>query len=448
MDIQAIDLYLQKLQEGVTLHNTIHDADMADYLEDVKHQDIEKFFAYLDSLPLKLKADTLMELPVPFQIDFILAHDADNLAQIIEVMESDDGADFVQAIHKTDPKKAEELLKRLKNQTQETIEKLMHYQSNEAGSVMQTEIFQVSNQKCVADAILVLRDLKQKNIGSVHNLFVTDETGKFINTIDLDDLILEEKEVILDDIIKKLPTPHSVTAHDSIEEVLQTIQKYDIASLAVLDSKGSLVGTITHDDALDVIQKRATQQMYNLNRVSKNEELHESFGKTTKTRTLWLSINLLNAIIASLVIGIFEETLAAVIALAVLMPIVANMAGTASVQTMTVTVRQMALGQISFHRLKPVFIKELTMAVINGVWFGIISAIVAQIWFEQTPIAVSIGLSMFVSFLFAGILGTSVPLLIKKAGFDPAVASSVIVITLIDIIGFFSFLSFAEIIVL
>jgi len=115
---------------------------------------------------------------------------------------------------------------------------------------------------------------------------------------------------------------------------------------------------------------------------------------------------------------------------------------------MTVTVRQMALGQISFHRLKPVFVKEITMAVINGIWFGIISAIVAQIWFEQTPIAVSIGLSMFVSFLFAGILGTSVPLLIKKAGFDPAVASSVIVITLIDIIGFFSFLSFAEIIVL
>jgi len=448
MDIQAIDLYLQKLQEGVTLHNTVHDADMADYLEAVKHQDVKKFFTYLDSLPLKLKADTLMELPVPFQIDFILAHDADNLAQIIEVMQSDDGADFVQVIHKTDPKKAEELLKRLNNQTQETIETLMHYQNNEAGSLMQTELFQVSNQKRVADAILALRILKQKNIGSVHNLYVTDETGKFINTIELDDLLLEEKEAFLDDIIKKLPTPHSVTEHDAIEKALETIEKYDIASLAVVDAKGMLLGRITHDDALDVTQKRATQQMYNLNKVSQSEELHESFGKTTQTRTLWLSINLFNAIIASLVIGIFEETLTAVIALAVLMPIVANMAGTASVQTMTVTVRQMALGQISFHRLKPVFVKEITMAVINGIWFGIISAIVAQIWFEQTPIAVSIGLSMFVSFLFAGILGTSVPLLIKKAGFDPAVASSVIVITLIDIIGFFSFLSFAEIIVL
>jgi len=198
---------------------------------------------------------------------------------------------------------------------------------------MQTELFQVSNQKRVADAILALRVLKQKNIGTVHNLFVTDETGKFINTIELDDLLLEGKEAFLDDIIKKLPTPHSVAAHDSIEKALETIEKYDIASLAVVDAKGMLLGRITHDDALDVTQKRATQQIYNLNKVSQSEELHESFGKTTQTRTLWLSINLFNAIIASLVIGIFEETLTAVIALAVLMPIVANMAGTASVQT-------------------------------------------------------------------------------------------------------------------
>lgn len=448
MNIEAIDLYLQKLQNGVKIQDAIHDADMADYLEEVKHQDVEKFFTYLDSLPLKLRAETLMELPVPFQVSFILEHDASNLAQITEALDSDDAADFYQAISKADTKKAKELFALLKDKTQETIEKLMHYESDEAGSLMQIEIFQVSSKKSVADAIDTLFALKQKSIGSVQNLFVTDEAGRFINVIGLDDLILEKTDVILDDIVKKLPAPYSVNTHDSIDTVLQTIEKYNITSLAVIDAKGYLIGRITHDDAVDVMQKRATQQIYNLNKVSRSEELHESFAKTTKTRSVWLTVNLLNAIIASMVIGAFEETLSAIVALAILMPIVANMAGTASVQTMTVMVRQMALGQISYHSLRPIFIKELNIAAINGLWFGVISAIVAQVWFEKIYVSVSIGLSMFVSFVFAGILGTSVPILLEKIGFDPAVASSVIVITLVDIIGFFSFLYFAQMLAL
>jgi magnesium transporter len=313
---------------------------------------------------------------------------------------------------------------------------------------MQTELFNVSNQKSVADAIDTLATLKQQGIGSIQNLFVTDESGKFLNSIGLDDLILQKNDVILGDIVKKLPISYSVNTHDSINSVLETIEKYDITSLAVVDKKGYLIGRITHDDAVDAMQKRATQLIYNLNKVDEDEELHESFGKTTRTRSIWLTVNLVNAIIASMVIGIFEETLSAIVALAVLMPIVANMAGTASVQTMTVMVRQMALGQISFHILRPIFIKELNMAVINGLWFGLISTIITQLWFEKIYVSLSIGLSMFVSFVFAGILGTTVPILLKRIGFDPAIASSVIVITLVDIIGFFSFLWFAQMIAL
>lgn len=448
MDIKAIDLYLQKLQNGVKSSNHINDADMADYLEEVKHQDVEKFFTYLDSLPVKLKAETLLELPIPFQIDFILEHDATNLAQITEVMESDDAVDFFQAISKTDTVKGEKLFTLLNDQTQNTIERLLHYETDEAGSLMQTELFNVSNQKSVADAIDTLATLKQQGIGSIQNLFVTDESGKFLNSIGLDDLILQKNDVILGDIVKKLPISYSVNTHDSINSVLETIEKYDITSLAVVDKKGYLIGRITHDDAVDAMQKRATQLIYNLNKVDEDEELHESFGKTTRTRSIWLTVNLVNAIIASMVIGIFEETLSAIVALAVLMPIVANMAGTASVQTMTVMVRQMALGQISFHILRPIFIKELNMAVINGLWFGLISTIITQLWFEKIYVSLSIGLSMFVSFVFAGILGTTVPILLKRIGFDPAIASSVIVITLVDIIGFFSFLWFAQMIAL
>jgi magnesium transporter len=196
------------------------------------------------------------------------------------------------------------------------------------------------------------------------------------------------------------------------------------------------------------MQERATKQLYNLNKLDENEELQENFSKTTKTRATWLTINLLNAILASLVIGIFEEALDAIVALAVLMPIVANMAGTASVQTMTVIVRQMSLGEISISNLKPILSKEINISILNGILFAVLSFGITQMWFNNTLISVSIGLSMFVSFVSAGILGTTVPMVLKKFNIDPAVASSVIVITLVDIIGFFSFLWFAELIAL
>jgi len=188
--------------------------------------------------------------------------------------------------------------------------------------------------------------------------------------------------------------------------------------------------------------------MYNISKVNENEHIHESFGRTSKTRSIWLAVNLVNAIIASMVIGVFEEILSAIVALAVLMPIVANMAGTASVQTMTVMIRQMALGEINFDGLRPVFIKEFYIGIINGVIFGVLSALIAQLWFENMHVSVAIGASMFVSFVLASLLGTTIPIVLKRMGFDPAVASSVIVITLVDIIGFFSFLGFAEIIAL
>jgi magnesium transporter len=260
--------------------------------------------------------------------------------------------------------------------------------------------------------------------------------------------LIEEKDQTFEQIIDKYPETYTILAHESINKVIETISKYDLTTLAVLDNTGYLLGRITHDDALDAMQRRATGQIYNLGRLNDDEEIQESFLKSTETRSIWLAINLVNAIIASLVIGLFEEALSALVSLAILLPIVANMAGTASVQTMTVIIRQMALGNINFTLLRPLFIKELNIAMVNGVIFGLVSAIAAHIWFGNIHLSAAIGLSMFVSFVLAGILGTTVPIVLKKMKFDPAVASSVIVITAVDIIGFFSFLWFSEIIAL
>ncbi len=448
MNIKAIDLYLQKLKSGVKNKENIDDADLADYLEDVKREDEDKFYGYLNSLPLDIRAQTFIELPTPFQIDLILKYDAKGLADIIEVLESDDATDLFIAITKTDKEKEEEVFSLLSDKKQKTIEKLISYDKDEAGSLMQTEIFKVSNHRTIAYAIEKLSRLKKEGIGSVQSVFVTDDLGRLIKAISIDDLILENTTQTFENILDKFSESYFVASHDSIDTVVNMIEKYDLTTLAVIDRKGHLIGRITHDDVVDIMQKRATQQIYNINKINADEHISEEFSKTSKTRAVWLTINLVNAIIASLVIGLFSNTIETVVALAVLMPIVANMAGTASVQTMTVVVRQMALGEINFSDIKQIFIKEISVAALNGLLFGVLGAIMAYVRFEDYLISIAISSAMFVSFLSAGVLAVAVPMVLKKVNLDPAVASSVVVLTLVDIIGFFSFLWFAELIIL
>ncbi|MEA3289510.1 MAG: magnesium transporter [Campylobacterota bacterium] len=448
MDIKAIDLYLQKLKNGSKNIEDVDDADLADYLETVKQKDEDKFFDYLNSLPLNIRAQTFMELPTSFQVDLILKYDPKGLSLILEELQSDEVTDLFIAIGKTDKEKEEEVFLLLSDKTQKNIEKLISYDDSEAGSLMQTEVFKVSATRTVAYAVEKLARLKKSGMGTVQNVFITDEKSRFIKSIAIDDLILEDKDSRFDYILGKYTDDYSIISHDSLDEVVNMIEKYDLVSLAVVDRMGHLIGRITHDDVLDFMQERATKQIYNLNRVDENEEIQESFSKTTKTRATWLTVNLVNAVIASLVIGIFEHTLETIVALAVLMPIVANMAGTASVQTMTVMVRQMALGEISLSNVKPILKKEINISFLNGILFGVLSFGVTQVWFGNILISTAIGLSMFVSFLSAGVLGASIPMILKKFNLDPAVASSVVVITLVDIIGFFSFLWFAELIIL
>ncbi|MBD3789577.1 MAG: magnesium transporter [Campylobacterales bacterium] len=447
MDIDSIDLYLEKLKNG-TYDNHMQDADLADFLEVVKLHDEEKFFAYINLLKLEQRAQILMELPVPFMIDYILATDGTALAEIIEELDSDDATNLFGIIVKNDKDKSDKIFSLLAKEIQDTIIHLMSYTEKEAGSLMQTELFSVPSYKSMAQAIELLAQLKQEGIGMVQHLFVTDERGKFIKSIPIDDLLIEEREQPLAQIIEKFPKSCSLQAHDHIDNVIDSFTKYNLTTLAVLDHKGYLLGRITHDDVVDLMHQQATQQLYNLNKLHENEEIHESFIKSSKTRSIWLGVNLVNAIIASLVIGIFEEILSTIVALAILMPIVANMAGTASVQTMTVIIRQMALGNINLEALRPIFIKELNIALANGILFGFVSVAAAQVWFGNWFVSMAIGLSMLVSFVLAGFLGTTVPIVLKKMNFDPAIASSVIVITGVDIIGFFSFLWFAEMIAL
>ncbi len=448
MNLKAIDLYLRQLREGKRAKSHVDDADIADYLEDIKRKDEQKFIDYINSLPPKLKAETFIELPTVFQIDLILKSAPEDLAAVIEELESDDATDVMLAVAKADEEKEDTVFKLLSDKRQEQIEQLIYYEADEAGSIMQTELLRVRIKDSVADALGQLRQMKEKKLANIYNLFVTDEKGRLLKSIAMDDLILEDPEASIEQIADRYPVSHAVVSHDRMEHVLQTMEKYDLFSVAVVDRVGHLIGRITHDDVLDVMQSTTTKQMYGLNRVDQNEQWQEGFATTTKNRAFWLGINLVNAVLVSVVIGFFEATLDAIVALAVLMPIVANMAGTASVQTMTVAVRQMSIGEIRFNDFLPFVKKEFNVSLLNGLLFGVFSFAVAQVWFDKWLISVTMGLSMFVSFVSAGLLGSLIPVAVKKANFDPAVASSVIVITLVDVIGFFSFLWFSTLIVI
>jgi magnesium transporter len=236
--------------------------------------------------------------------------------------------------------------------------------------------------------------------------------------------------------------------HDDIENIVQKFQEYDLASMPIVDYNGALLGRITSDDIYDVINERATDQMYNLAGVNDDAEEDDDLLKAGKARAVWLGINLITAIIASLVIGMFEETLQSIVALAILMPIVASMGGNAGTQSLTVVVRQLALGDIAKHDAYRTIKKEVILSLANGLFFAIIMGIIASVWFDKGMLGVVIALSMIINLFMAGFIGSMVPLLLKRIDIDPAIGSTVILTTVTDVVGFFSFLGLATVILL
>ena len=239
-----------------------------------------------------------------------------------------------------------------------------------------------------------------------------------------------------------------VKPHDDIKKVIEVVSNYDLSVIPVVNDFGILVGRITSDDIYDIISEEATDQIYHLAGVNDEAEQEESFWLIGKSRAIWLGLNLFTAIAASLVIGLFDETLHSLVALAILMPIVASMGGNAGTQTLTVTVRQMALGEIAGDEAKKTIFKEISIALLNGLLYGIVMGVIAYVWFDMPMLGVVIGMAMVTNLFAAGFFGATIPLTLKKLGVDPAIGSTVILTTVTDVVGFFSFLGLATLILL
>lgn len=445
--IEEIEQHLIDYNEGIDVD--IHAFDIADLLVEVNDADEVLYQKFLDKLPQTLLAEVLVELPKSMQENIYNDYDAKTLAAITEKLDTDEAADLIQHIEDIDEEKANAVLLNLPKAERKSIRELIAYSDDEAGAYMQIELFEADIDETIGESIIRLKQMKKENeIDNIHHVFVTTKHREFLGMIPLEDLILHGPKEYYRDVLEEGKITVSIKAHEEIKKAVEMAANYDLSVIPVVNEQGALLGRITSDDMFDITQEDATEQIYNLAGVNDDAEQEESIWKIGKARGIWLGVNLLTAIAASLVIGMFDSTIQSLVALAVLMPIVASMGGNAGTQTLTVTVRQMALGDIESDKAKKTIAKEVLISLMNGLLYALIMGIIAYVWFQMPMLGLVIALSMVINLLSAGFFGTVIPLGLQKFGVDPAIGSTVLLTTVTDVVGFFSFLGLATIILL
>jgi magnesium transporter len=413
-------------------------------LNDAKNKSNEAFLQSFSALSDSERARVIVELPDTYQKELCRRLSDKKLARFVNVMRTDDATDLMILLKEVDEAKWLKTIELLDADLTASIKSLMDYAEDESGSLMEMEIFTVTKNEKIGESMKRLARLIENHaLAHINNIFLVDKEYHLLALFPLATIVAVNDQLTYAEIYDRASQPISVHSRSSVYEAARLMKRYDLNVLPVINKNGRLLGRITHDDILDYLQEDATRQMYGLSQVHQEEEIEAGVMKTGRERAFWLAINLVNVTLVSIVIGLFENSLQKVVALAVLMPIVANMAGAASMQTLTVIVRQMALGNVSWGTAAPTLLKELKIAMLNGLLFAFLASLVAYVRFSSLYIGGVIGAAMFVSFIFAGTLGAYVPILLKAMKIDPAIASSVIVITMIDVIGFFSFLWFA-----
>ncbi len=437
---------MNQLQEYLKSHDVseMHPSDIAKILKNI---DDEAFSKAVKLIPKDLVGDVALALPDRFFDDVVEHLSVDELSHAVSELESDDQVDFMQELEEVDEEKASEVFENLHEDDKEEITQLQKYEEHQAGAYMQLELFTAYEEEIVQDVIKRFARLRKENeVENVQNLFIIDKAQKLQYAVGLDDLLIFDfSKSIIENINASEENFDPISQIDikNIKEIVHTFEEYDLSVLAITNAYGVLLGRITSDDIYDIINEHATEQMYNLAGVDDEAEDNDEIINAGRKRATWLGLNLFTAIAASLVIGLFADTLQSIVALAILMPIVASMGGNAGTQSLTVVVRQLALGDISSGDAMRIIKKEVLISLGNGFVFAVIIGIISAIWFDTKMLGVVIALSMIINLLMAGFFGATIPLFLKKMDIDPAIGSTVILTTVTDIVGFFSFLGLA-----
>ena len=443
------DYFLGIIKDFKNDKSETHPYDLSQELLQLREISVEDYEYICKKMPSELFAKILCEMPNYIQEEISDFLSDNKLAKITSKMDSDDASMLIYNISQNDEELAETILSKLNDEDQEIINQLNSYNEHEAGAYMQNEMFKASLDEEIGTSLKRLKELKENNIlDNVYHAHIVSTNGKFIGSIGLEELILFENDLKYKDIPEDKFRNYSFNDKENIEDAVEMFTNYNLSSLVVVNSENKLLGRITHDDIHDIIQQFDTKQLYSLAGVSDDAEQEESIYLIGKNRAFWLGINLITAILASFVIGVFDSTIQSLVALAVLMPIVASMGGNAGTQTLTVTVRQMALGEIDSQDAKKIIRKEVLISLVNGIIFATLIGVVAYLWFNIPLLGLVIGLSMIINLCSAGFFGAVIPLILQKRGIDPAIGSTVILTTVTDVVGFFSFLGLATLILM
>ena len=412
----------------------LHSADIADVFEQLNDNHRKLLTSLIGS---RMEPDVLSELDDSTLDDVITEMDDKDFARAVSQMESDDAVHVLEDMDENEQRK---IIDALPDKDRLIVKEGLSYPEDSAGRLLQKNLVSVPGLwtvGAVIDYFLIEENLPDE----FYEVFIVDPMHHPIGTAALNKIVRSDRDKKISEIMEKEPT--LVRVDTDQEEVAYLFRQYDLISMGVVDDGGRLIGVITFDDVVDVIEEEAEEDLMLMSGIQETD-ITESVFVASKNRVTWLIVNLGTAILASMVIAMFDATINQMVALAVLMPIVASMGGNAGTQTMTVTVRAIATRELTATNMKRIIFREFSIALLNGVIIAILIGGLSWVWFDNTLLGLVMGVAMIVNMIMAGLAGILIPITLDKVNIDPALASSIFVTTITDVIGFFAFLGLAS----
>ena len=412
----------------------MHSSEIAHSLESLPPKERQLLWSMIE---IEDEGEIIAELNDEIQQELIAEISPDELIKIIEDLELDEIVDILQALPES---KTQNILSSMSQRDQKRIKEALVYPEDSAGGLMNTDIISVRPKHSIEVVMRYLRAQK-KLPKNTDQIFVVSRDNKYLGALPVSSILVSEPSLNTRELMETATKPLDADLID--KDVARLFEQNDWVSAPVVDKNFHLIGRITIDDVVDVIIEDADQNFLGMAGIA--EDTFAAPARAARGRVLWLSINLMTAFIASMTIGLFQATIDQIVYLAILMPIVASMGGVAGTQTLTIVIRGLTLQQINSTNLNWLFKREVAVSIVNGMVLSILVGGITYLWFESFVLSLVISIAMVINLLSSAIAGILIPIILRKFNQDPAIAGSVVVTTVTDVIGFFSFLGLAAI---
>lgn len=431
-------LHDENYEEIWTLLSDLHPADTADLLEGLSNEDRQHLFRVSQ---YKIDPEVLRYIDDAVREEFVQSADKSDIAASVGELDTDDAIDFIESLSEPEQK---DILKEIPKEKRTYLEEGLTYPEDSAGRIMQREVVAIPSYWTVGKTIDYMR-IEEKLPSDFYDIYIVNPKFHPIGAIPLSRIIRNNRDIKIEQLV--LEDLKTVPVNMDQEDVAYLFRQYGLASAPVVNDGGRLLGVVTVDDIVNIIEEEREEDFMRLGGVTETG-LYDAALKTSKSRFSWLFINLITAVVASIVIGFFEQTIEKLVALAILMPIVASMGGNTGTQALTVVIRALATKDLTKTASKRVIKKEMIVGALNGVLFALLMSVVATLWFGQFFIGLMIFFSMVITLTIAGLTGALIPIVLERLNIDPAIASGVILTTVTDVVGFLSFLGLATLFIL